>query len=387
MATRHRLIRVHRCDDVAAVSDDVVALHSSDPVTVFLSAAVRMIDPSVEAIEAALYRDRSVLRHHAMRRTLWVMTPGVAQLAHAATGRKVAARQRQELLKRLAASAEIDNPDEWLDIALERIVGLVSSEGSIMTRALGDQLPELKIPLAYPGPRGTSVDIIAHTKVIQLAGFEGRVVRTQPQGTWIGSQYSWAPMDEWLAGGVDTVDERKAMAGLVQRWLERFGPGTETDLVWWTGSTKTAIRRALADTAATEVGLESGGAAWLAAGDDIGGPPPDEASKEPWVAVLPGLDPTVMGWKERSWYLDDDVAARVFDRNGNAGPTVMVDGQVVGGWGQRADGALATELYRPVSREALAAIDVELDRLHSFIGDTRFKVRFPSPNQAGLLNS
>src|ERR1700712_2282233 len=84
LAVRHRLLPHEHTDDVAAIADSVVALHSSDPVTVYLSATARMIHPSLEAVSAALYDDHSVIRHHAMRRTLWVMTPEVTRLAHAA---------------------------------------------------------------------------------------------------------------------------------------------------------------------------------------------------------------------------------------------------------------------------------------------------------------
>ena len=35
-----------------------------------------------------------------------------------------------------------------------------------------------------------------------------------------------------------------------------------------------------------------------------------------------------MGWRERVWYLGDH-AKMLFDTNGNAGPTVWVDGRVM----------------------------------------------------------
>ena len=87
---------------------------------------------------------------------------------------------------------------------------------------------------------------------------------------------------------------------------------------------------------AVEVDLDGtvgkGTVGWISADDTD---EVDEAS--PWIAFLPGLDPTTMGWKQRSWYLGDHGAfgASVFDRNGNAGPTIWVDGRVVGGWAQR----------------------------------------------------
>ena len=84
LALRHLLLPRTRTDDVAAIADALVALHSSDPVSVYLSAAARMANPSLEAMEQALYLQRRLIRHHAMRRTLWVATPAVVRRMHAA---------------------------------------------------------------------------------------------------------------------------------------------------------------------------------------------------------------------------------------------------------------------------------------------------------------
>ncbi len=93
-----------------------------------------------------------------------------------------------------------------------------------------------------------------------------------------------------------------------------------------------------------------------------------------------------MGWKQREWYLDATTATRVMDTNGNIGPTLWADGTVVGGWVQRPDGTIATEFTVPVSRDHERLFSVELERVRAFIGDTRFKVRFPSANQRDLLD-
>ena len=114
----------------------------------------------------------------------------------------------------------------------------------------------------------------------------------------------------------------------MRRWLATFGPGSETDIVWWLGSTKTAVRRALADLEAVEVSLDGGGTGWVLP-DDVEPAP----GVEPWAALLPVLDPTVMGWKERAFYLGDH-APQLFDTNGNAGTTAWWDGRVVGCWVQ-----------------------------------------------------
>src|SRR4051794_41967458 len=104
LARRHRLIAEERTDDIARIADDLVALHSTDPVTVYLSAMARMRDPSVEAVERALYVDRAVVRHHAMRRTLWGATPDLVRLMHGAATRQPAGPQHRRTPRPLAAN-------------------------------------------------------------------------------------------------------------------------------------------------------------------------------------------------------------------------------------------------------------------------------------------
>ena len=122
-----------------------------------------------------------------------------------------------------------------------------------------------------------------------------------------------------------------------------------------------------------------GGPAWMLS-DDL----EPVAEPEPWVALLPGLDPTTMGWKAREWYVGPH-AAHVFDRNGNGGPTVWADGEIVGAWAQRRDGEIAVRPLVDLGRDRRRAIDAAAGALGDLLGDTRFSVRFPSPIQAELL--
>ena len=163
-----------------------------------------------------------------------------------------------------------------------------------------------------------------------------------------------------------------ARADLVTRWLRAFGPGTLTDLKWWTGWTVRQTKAALESVGAVEVELSSGPGYVLP--DDV------KAVRAPgqWVALLPSLDPTVMGWKQRDWYLGSH-AGQLFDRNGNAGATVWVDGRVVGGWAQRTDGEIVMELLDPVDRPAQQLLHTEAARLQTWLADVRYKTRFPSP--------
>jgi hypothetical protein len=147
-------------------------------------------------------------------------------------------------------------------------------------------------------------------------------------------------------------------------------------------------RKAVAGVDVAEVEIETsepGGptAAGVVLADDLDpAPEPDR-----WVALLPALDATPMGWADRDWYLGGHRAA-LFDRSGNVGPTVWVDGRIVGGWGQRKDdGRVAVRLLEDVGAEAAAAIDDEVERLDDWLGGTRVTPRFSTPLQRELAGA
>lgn len=377
LAERHRLLLPTRTDNLPEIADDLVALHSSDPVSVFLSAMARMVHPSVEAVERALYTDRSLIRHHGMRRTLWVATPPVVRLMHAAATRDLIATERRRTRQLLAASG-VDDPEQWLAQAEEQVLADLREHGPSTAREIGQRGGALRQRLQLAPGKAYAAVQSAHTRVLYILGFDGKMLRGQPS-SWINGAYRYVDAESWLPGGLGDLDPRQAAAELADRWLQRFGPATTTDLQWWMGWTMSRTRQALADCRAVEAEL-GGGAGWLAADD----PPLNPV--EPWVAVLPGLDPTIMGWKQRDWYLPS-TSVEVFDTAGNGGPSLWVDGRVVGAWAQTRDGTIHTHYFERVAAARRREIDQRINELKSWIGDTRFTVRFPGDIHARLLGT
>ncbi len=383
LAVRHRLVPSQRTNDVVAIARDLVALHSSDPVTVYLSAAARMVQPDLQPLSDALYESRTLIRHHAMRRTLWVLTPEFARIAHAATTLPIAQRELNKLLGVIAATDLGDDPSVWLNDARAATLAVLDEHGPMTARRLGPLVPALRTPLVLDAGSNYPATVAAHTRVLLQLGFEGQLVRTRPTGSWINGEYCWSPMDDWLPGGIVGLDPAAARTQLATSWLRAFGPAPSSDLQWWTGWSGATTKSALVGAGAVEVdlvGSPAGQTGWLLA-DDLD--PVDEP--EPWVALLPGLDPTTMGWKQRDWFMPPEFVPALFDRNGNAGPTVWVDGVVVGGWVQRRNGEIAVGLLAPVSTTQRRAIDEAADVTRDLLGDTRFSVRFPSRQQVELL--
>ena len=97
-----------------------------------------------------------------------------------------------------------------------------------------------------------------------------------------------------------------------------------------------------------------------------------------WVALLPSLDPTTMGWKERDWFLGDYVT-ELFDRNGNAGHTIWVDGRIVGAWAARKGGHVVWGLLEDVGSEAVSMITGRAAELEEWLEGTSVSPRFAAP--------
>ena len=184
-------------------------------------------------------------------------------------------------------------------------------------------------------------------------------------------------MRTWLGTAIEEIEPAAAQAELLRRWLGSFGPATETDIRWWMGWTARETRAALAAVPHAIVDLD-GATGYVLEGDDE-----PTAAPEPSAWLLPGLDPTIMGWKERDWYLGPH-ASVLFDSSGNAGPTAWWDGRVVGGWSQRKDGEIVFGPLEDVGREAVLAVEAEAARLEEWLGDVRFSPGFLPPFQRGL---
>jgi len=356
---------------VAEVARALVAVHSTDPATVYLSVRARTGDLDPAAITDELYEARTVVRVLGMRRTLFVVPREARPLVQTACTDLVAARERVRIERWLAALAGLDDVPGFLAEAEAVAYDAVAAAGEATTTELVRSAPLLGKRIEVGSGRWTATQSLGSQVLPHLAA-RGRLLRGRPRGTWISGQYRWVTTESWLGEEQRMPGVDEARAELVGRWLRTNGPGTEIDLRWWSGLTAGAVRKALAAVGAVEVDL--GGAVGFVLPDDQ-----DEVDRlDPTAALLPTLDTTTMSWKERDWYLGPH-APVLFDRNGNAGPTVWWDGRVVGGWSQRPDGEIVHRMLEDVGSDAEAAVALEAERLESWLGDVRVNPGFLPP--------
>jgi hypothetical protein len=368
---RHALARTDRAANVVEAARRVVCLHATDPATIFLSAQARVPGMNVPDLERALYVDRALVKHLAMRRTLFVFPRERLADAQAGASDRVAAVERRRLADVVEKAGLHRNGTRWLQKASSAVIAALSDGRERTFTELRGEVPLLDGAIAYGEGKTWGGQVPIGPRVLTVLSAEGAVVRATNAGAWTASRPRWTTMAAWLGAPLEPRSEAEGTAALVEAWLRAFGPGTEADVAWWLGSTLTAVRRALVTLKAAPVDLD--GRPGYVLPDDLD----DAGPVTPWIALLPPLDPTPMGWKERDWYLGPH-KGHVFDRNGNAGATIWCDGRIVGGW--RLQGAdVEVQLLEDVGRAARRAIDAEAARLTGWLAGVKVQPRFPSP--------
>jgi Winged helix DNA-binding domain len=377
IGARHRLAVEVRADRVEDVAASLVAIHSTDAASVFVASWARLADRACgpEEVERALYEERSLLRMLAMRRTMFVVDRATAPVVHAAASRAVAARERTRLLKGLDGRSAA-----WLrkaeDVALAALAKdeLTATELAAVDPRLAEDV--------RTGSGKWSATVKLASRLLLVLSAEGQAIRTRPRGGWTSTQFRWTTLEAWTGAPLEELDPAEAERALARAWLRAFGPARPEDLEWWAGWTVAQTRRALTGDDVVECALEDDAPGVVLADDTEPVPPP-----APWIALLPALDTTPMGWKHRDWYLGPH-ADRVFDLNGNVAPTVWHDGRIVGAWTRRPSGEIAYILLEDVGAEATTLLDAEAEALAPRLGDATLapRARGYAPAERELLD-
>jgi hypothetical protein len=224
-ARRARLVARHHLGrtaaDVETAVRDLAALHSSDPVTPYLALWARTPEFSIGSLDRALYRDRSLWRLHAMRRTLFVVPSGQAPTMAAACGRDVARAERRKMERWVAQAVDSDDPRRWLQLVENRTLAVLADGEARRSRELTALVDGLSLPITVGSGRWTAQTPLSSRLLFVLA-MEGHIVRANPAGSWLSSQYRWANARRWFCEPErerEVIDPAEGATRLARSWL------------------------------------------------------------------------------------------------------------------------------------------------------------------------
>ena len=185
----------------------------------------------------------------------------------------------------------------------------------------------------------------------------------------IDGEQTFVLLDDWVPDPV-RLDGDDALATLATRYFRSHGPTTRQDFAGWTGLTATECKRGIAAAGdAIAVATYDGAEVYVdpALLDADATPPLDDA-----VHALPGFDEYLLGFKDRSLFLEpEQFAAVVPGGNGMFRATFVRDGRVLGTWTRTTKGKKGVVTATPLVKRGAKdrrAIEASLEPWASFVG-------------------
>ncbi len=200
---------------------------------VYLSARARVDGMTVPDLERALYVDRSLVKHLAMRRTLFVFPRATLSVAQAGASNRVADGERRRLIRDVEKAGLQRNGARWLTKASEQVLSVLADEREATSSALRDEIPSLEGSISYGEGKSWGGQLAVGPRVLTTLSAAGRIVRASNDGGWTVSRPRWAstdldtpaesvelPLARGLVATLEVGDQRRIG---VERWWRLLG--------------------------------------------------------------------------------------------------------------------------------------------------------------------
>jgi hypothetical protein len=160
----------------------MVCLHGTDPVTVHLAAWARVDDMEVADMERALYADRSLVKHLAMRRTLFVFPREALGFAQSGASDRVADGERRRLIRDVENAGLRRDGERWLSQASEQVLAALGDGREATSSELREEIPLLDGSIAYGEGKSWGGQVPVGPRVLTILSAAGRIVRASNDG-------------------------------------------------------------------------------------------------------------------------------------------------------------------------------------------------------------
>ncbi len=241
--------------------------------------------------------------------------------------------------------------------------GITEAELKAVTEAIPEALAGEPLTRGELADRIAAITGHAHLReqlrsgwaaVLKPAANRGLLCQGPPRSTNV----TFTDPDRWLGGERhgSEPDPDAAMAVVLARFLDAYGPATRDDLARWLGVTPKAARQVLVAHGGdlAEVDVE-GHRAWMtpagAAAATAAGPPRG-------VHLLPGFDPYVLApLSHRAHTIPAGRVDAVSRSAGWISPVLLVDGRIAGTWEAERSGDATTVTITPFAALPTAVVD------------------------------
>ena len=341
---------------------------------------------TVADMDRALYVERSLVKHLAMRRTLFVFPRESMGFAQAGASNRVADNRAAQAHPRCRGDRTAPERRALAGPTPGSRCSLCSpTAGRQHRRSCATRFPFCPRARSHYGEgkswggrdagRSPSVDHALRGGA-RRAGLERRPLEHLPAALGLRRRC-------WLGEEIGGYPQQRAWHAWSRSGCAHSAPVRKADIKWWLGSTVAG--------GAEGTFQPPGGRGRSRRADRATCCPTTSEATHPgrarWAALLPPLDPTTTGSWVRARLVPRADKAQLFDTSGNAGPTVWWDGRIVGG-GARATAARSScRCSRTSTPKDWLTLEREAADLTEWFGGTRVLPRFPSPLSRAQVGS
>jgi len=353
---KHHLTDESKIDNIIQITEDICGLHSTELKTSYLSLFARKQNFKKKDLEKELYINKNLARIRGMRRTLFIETLDLIPIVYVATFGLIE-RSFEKYMEFHKISLE-----EYQELS-QIIMGIISGKELSASEIREELNSEANIPA-----------------IIQVMCNRGLLIRGRPIKDWKDRRNKYARFKDYFPNlELNKLNEKKAIEFLVEKYMKAYGPVTESDIAWWAGLTKTQIKSALKciESQLEQVKIPSIKKEYIMAKEDIISIADDPFSVKSSLALLPGLDPYPMGYKERERYINAKNYSKIFDRSGNITSTIFLDGIAIGVWDteEKPEPLVKFHLFHSVESDLLDELYSQAKRLGNFFFDGNVDIK------------
>ena len=133
---------------------------------------------------------------------------------------------------------------------------------------------------------------------------------------------------DWLSSTRKAPDSDQCAIDLVRRYIERYGPVSRDDIVYWSFLRKADVDMAL-EALRKDLRKETfpSTGTYFSLGGDL-----NSSEPAPGVIILPEFDSLMMGYKDKTRFLSRERLRKVFWGQGGIKRTILLDGFVAATW-------------------------------------------------------
>lgn len=359
-AHRHHLDRREPATNALRVASRICGLHAQIMSSAELTLWARIEGLDRDAVQRALWQERTLVKTWAMRGTLHLLPSAELALWRAALSMSPRFLRPAAWRKYFGISmAQLDRITEAIGVALHNRMLTREELASEVARIIGSKTVAAKIAESSWGT------------LLRPAAFCGRLCFAPSLGQFVRFTFP----DTWLSAAgfpLEPINPPQATLEIARRFLAAYGPATVYDLArWWNGSGVTTARQwitALGEEA-TLVNVD-GRDAWMLTSDarEMRALAPCKS-----VRLLPAFDQYVIG---ASRYIElllppGIPRSRVYRPQGWVSPVLLVGGTVRGIWRHAFKGShveVTIEPFVDLPSGVRRATREEAERLSGFFG-------------------